>query len=210
MLHNTFERYWRDFAARSDGSKPWVDYTPYEWRTVGTFVRLGWRERAQAALDFFFATGARPAGWNQWAEVVGRDPRQIRFIGDMPHGWVASDFIRSALDLFAYERDSDHALVLAGGVPASWLEGEGVAINGLRTPYGKLGYTLKQNGRTLVLHIDAGAAPPGGFVFAWPRSDAPGTTRINGDRAQWQAGELHIAVAPAEIVVELGQEKVPH
>ena len=203
LLHNTFERYWRDFAARSDGSKPWVDYTPYEWRTVGAFVRLGWRDRAQAALDFFFATGARPAGWNQWAEVVGRDPRQIRFIGDMPHGWVASDFICSALDLFAYERDADRAIVLAGGVPASWLEGEGVAINDLRTRYGKLAYTLKQNGKTLVLHIATGTVPPGGFVFAWPRSDAPGTTRINGDRAKWQAGELHIAAAPADVEVEL-------
>ncbi len=207
LLHNTFERYWREFAARSDGSRPWVDYTPYEWRTVGAFVRLGWRDRALAAVDFFFATGARPAGWNQWAEVVGRDPRQIRFIGDMPHGWVASDFIRSALDLFAYERDSDHALVLAGGVPANWLEGEGVAITGLRSAYGKLGYTLKQNGKYLLLHIAAGAAPPGGFVFAWPRSDAPGATRINGHRAKWRAGELHIDSTPAEIVVGLVQEK---
>ena len=48
-----------------------------------------------------------PAGWNQWAEVVVRDAREPRFIGDMPHGWVASDYIRSVLDLFAYERESD-------------------------------------------------------------------------------------------------------
>jgi hypothetical protein len=210
LLHNTFERYWRDFAARSDGSKPWTDYTPYEWRTVGTFVRLGWRDRAQVAADFFFATGARPGGWNQWAEVVGRDPRQIRFIGDMPHGWVASDFIRSALDLFAYERETDHALVLAGGVPAAWLEGEGVAISGLRTPYGELDYTLKQRGKKLFLHVAKGVAPPGGFVFSWPRSDTPGTTRINGERVNWQAGELHFATAPAEIVVELSGGKVRH
>jgi hypothetical protein len=95
---------------------PWDDYTPYELRTVGTFVRLGWRQRAQELLDFFFAS-QRPPGWNQWAEVVGRELRQPRFVGDMPHGWVASDFMRSALDLFAYERDADSALVLAAGLP---------------------------------------------------------------------------------------------
>ena len=39
--------------------------------------------------------------------------RQPRFVGDMPHGWVASDFIRAVLDLFAYERDGDDALVIA-------------------------------------------------------------------------------------------------
>lgn len=64
----------------------------------------------------FFAD-QRPLGWNQWAEVVGREVRKPRFVGDMPHGWVASDFIRSALDLFAYERDADNALVLAAGLP---------------------------------------------------------------------------------------------
>ena len=85
---------------------------------MGTFVRLGWRQRAQELLDFFFAD-RRPPGWNQWAEVVGREPRQPRFVGDMPHGWVASDFIRSALDLFAYEREADNALVLAAGLPCS-------------------------------------------------------------------------------------------
>jgi hypothetical protein len=210
LLHFTFERYWRDFAARSDGSKPWVDYTPYEWRTVGSLVRLGWRDRAQAAIDFFFTTGARPPGWNQWAEVVGHEPRQVRFIGDMPHGWVASDFIRSALDLFAYERDADRALVLAAGVPANWLAGEGVAIADLHTPYGKLGYTLKQNGERLHLRIAAGATPPGGFVFAWPRSEPPGATQIDGKRVDWQGGELHIAAAPAEIIVELSRGPVRH
>ncbi|MDR3388262.1 MAG: discoidin domain-containing protein [Rudaea sp.] len=202
LLQNTFERYWRSFAARSS-SETWVDYTPYEWRTVGAFVRLGWRERAQAAMTFFFDTGARPSGWNQWAEVVGREPRQIRFIGDMPHGWVASDFIRSALDLFAYERDVDHALVLAAGVPESWLAADGIAIDGLHTPYGPLGYTLKQDGGTLVLHIAAGSVPPGGFVFAWPGRGSPGLTRVNGVRARWQGGELHIPAAPAEIVMAL-------
>ncbi|HZP64710.1 MAG TPA: discoidin domain-containing protein [Rudaea sp.] len=192
LLQNTFARYWRDFAARADGSKTWEDYTPYEWRTVGTFVRLGERERAQAAVAFFFATGARPPGWNQWAEVVGRDPRKIRFIGDMPHGWVASDFIRSALDLFAYERESDHALVLAAGVPSDWLAGDGIAIEGLRTPYGALSYTLHQSGKRLELRIAKGAAPPGGFEL-----DAPG------------APARRIAAAPADITVDLDDEGGP-
>jgi len=32
------------------------------------------------------------------------------------HGWVASDQIRSVLDLFAYEHEGEHALVFGGGV----------------------------------------------------------------------------------------------
>jgi hypothetical protein len=202
LLRNTFERYWRGFAERRDGGKPWNDYTPYEWRTVGAMVRLGWHERAQQAIDFLFVTGARPLAWNQWAEVVGRNARETRFVGDMPHGWVAADFICSALDLFVYERDADHALVLAAGVPATWLAGNGTGIDNLGTPYGRLRYTLSQSGKRVILHIAGGAHPPGGFVLMWPLKGPPGATQINGKRASWQNGELHIPDAPAEVTIE--------
>ena len=82
LVAPTFERYWREFIDRRDGRKAWEEYTPYELRTVGTFVRLGARDRAQEQLAFFLA-GRRPAAWNQWAEVVGREARRPRFVGDM-------------------------------------------------------------------------------------------------------------------------------
>jgi hypothetical protein len=201
LLLSTFERYWRAFVARRDGDIVWEDYTPYELRTVGTFVRLGWRQRAQELLDFFFAD-RRPSGWNQWAEVVGREPRKPRFVGDMPHGWVASDFIRSALDLFAYEREADDALVLAAGLPQPWLEGEGVTIENLRTPYGPLSYSLQSQGRRLSLKVAVGLQPPpGGLVFVWPGAQPPGLTRLNGEPVSWQGAELRISQLPAEVIV---------
>ena len=202
LLHNTFERYWKQFVARRDSAN-WKDYTPYEWRTVGSFVRLGWRERAEQAITFFMRD-RRPIGWNQWAEVIGRDARESRFIGDMPHAWVASDFIRATLDLFAYERAADHALVLAGGVPVAWLDGDGISIQNLRTPYGKLSYSLQRDRKTLHLKIDGAGmkTPPGGFVFAWPGNGSPGATRVNHRRLMWRNGELRISELPAELVIE--------
>lgn len=200
----TFERYWREFVDRRDGRRTWDDYTPYEIRTVGTFVRLGWRDRAHELLAFFL-DGRRPAAWNQWPEVVGRDPRQPRFVGDMPHGWVASDFIRAALDLFAYERERDDALVLAAGIPAEWLEGSGVTVKELRTPYGLLSYSLKKESGDVVLHVAGGSqAPPGGFVLAWPGTRPPRETRINGKPAQWHGMELRFHELPAKVIVSGG------
>ncbi|KAG1311536.1 hypothetical protein G6F63_016308 [Rhizopus arrhizus] len=73
-LEATFERYWKEFVARRDGKREWKDYTPYEWRNVAAFVRLGWRDRAWQATGFFFKDRA-PQAWNQWAEVVSRAPR---------------------------------------------------------------------------------------------------------------------------------------
>ena len=202
LVRSTYERYWREFNDRRDGRTAWDDYTPYELRNVATFVRLGWRDRAGELLEFFLA-GRRPAAWNQWAEVVGRDARQARFVGDMPHAWVASDFIRSTLDLFAYERDADRALVLGAGIPAAWLRGRGIAVEGLRTPYGPLSYSLRQQGSRTLLHIASGAGvPPGGFVFIWPDAQPPRSTRVNGRLARWQNGELVIRELPAKVLVQ--------
>jgi hypothetical protein len=202
LVHATFERYWREFVDRRDGRTAWEDYTPYEVRTVGTFVRLGWRERAHELLAFFMG-GRRPAAWNQWPEVVGRDPRQPRFVGDLPHGWVASDFIRAVLDLFAYEREVDQSLVLAGGIPPQWLEGSGVTVKDLRTPYGLVSYSLKNDGGRLVLQVAGSQVPPGGVVFVWPGTQPPPRdVRVNGKPAQWHATELRVRELPARVVIE--------
>jgi len=185
---------------RRNGSTAWNDYTPYEMRTIGTFVRLGWRARAHELISFFMAD-RRPQTWNQWAEVVGRNYREPRFIGDMPHGWVASDFIRSVLDLFAYERDSDSAIVLARGIPPSWLEGRGVSMRDLRTPYGKLTYSMSRKGRSTTLRIEAGPrVPPGGFVLVADGKPLPKAS-INGKAAAWRGTELRINELPATVVV---------
>ena len=111
---------------------------------------------ATSARSFAWASGSGPrrpwptsmptagrAGWNQWAEVVVRDAREPRFLGDMPHGWVASDQIRSVLDLFAYEDEGESSLVLAAGVPMAWLRGKGLSIRDLRTPWGRLSWSAR-------------------------------------------------------------------
>lgn len=169
---------------------------------MAAFVRLGWRDRAHELLDFFLRD-RRPVAWNQWAEVVGREVREPRFVGDMPHGWISSDYIRSALDLFAYEREDDHALILGAGIPRAWVAGRGVAVRDLRTPYGKLGYRTREQGGTLRIEIGAGMAlPPGGLVIRAFDAQKPGHTTINGRNAHWSAGELRIRALPATILIE--------
>ena len=192
LLTGTFDKWWDNFTARQENRQAWKDYTPYELRNVGAMVRLGRREEALRALDFYFAD-VRPRAWNGWAEVVGRDEREPRFIGDMPHAWISSDYIRSAMDLLVYERDSDHALVLAAGVPTRWLAGEGVGVRAVRTAYGSLTYSFRQARRGWILTLEPGVTPPGGFVIRWPAGEtAPATVRIDGRAAAFADGELKI------------------
>jgi hypothetical protein len=201
LLRNTFEQHWTRFVERRDRGILWNDYTPYEVRNVGAYIRLGWRDRAYELMQFYM-DDRRPAAWDGWAEVVGRLPREIRFIGDMPHAWISSDYIRSMLDMFYYERDSDRALVLAAGVPSDWLLGEGVAVKGVRTPYGRLAYALRSRGNRLVLTLSGEARPAGGYILPWPLPGEPGTAQIDGRAASFQGNELKVPAGAKTIILQ--------
>ena len=164
FLNTTFEEAWSEFVARRDGKKAWEVYTPYEFRQVSVFVRLGELERAHALLDFYMQD-RRPEAWNQWGEVISRLEREPHFIGDMPHTWVGADFIRAVLDLFVYADTATDSLVIGAGLPRSWLQGEGIRVHGLRTPYGEISYTARDEGGQVRFDLEGSTMPPGGFVL---------------------------------------------
>jgi hypothetical protein len=161
-----FTRAWDESLARMEGRRPWKDYTPYELRQVGTFVHLGWRDRAQRLLAFFL-DDRRPSGWKQWAEVVAQDYRSPTYLGDIPHLWVGSDFVRSFIDMIAYEREEDDALVLGAGIPSSWLD-KGVRVHALRTIYGPLDFSAQREGGRVIVTISGVRVPKGGIVLMLP------------------------------------------
>jgi hypothetical protein len=191
LLRGTFDRYVTDMQARIDGRKPWRDYTPYELRNVSALVRLGRVDEAHQALAWFF-THQRPAGWQQWAEVVLPDAREVRFLGDMPHAWVSSDYLRSALDLFAYERESGGSVVLAAGVPDRWRRAGDIGVAGLSTAWGRLDYRLlRRADGGWTLHIDRRPERlPGELRLAWPGDDPLPSAHAANRRIDWQGREL--------------------
>jgi ribosome modulation factor len=173
-LRRTFERYYQEAMTRKGEA-----YTPYELRTLRTLLRLGWRDRAHELLNAFLKD-RRPAAWNHWAEVVWRDPNTPKFVGDMPHTWVGSEFLHSFLDFFAYVRDSDQALVLGDGLLPTWND---VTIRGLRTEYGPLDFSVTPEGNGVRYRISGPTVPPGGIV------------------ACWQDKEVLVRELPAEVVL---------
>lgn len=181
LIAPTFERYWTWFQDRAKANS-WDAYTPYELRHVGALVRLGQRERAWEALAWYMQH-QRPRGWNQWAEVVGREERKARFLGDMPHTWCGSDFLNSVRTMLVYERVSDESLVVGAGVPWHWLAEGGLEVR-LPTWYGTIGYSLKlqkatDGSESIVWEGHGDATPPGGLELRPPGLDR--VTRANVD-----------------------------
>jgi hypothetical protein len=149
-VERTFEKFDSVLADRRAG-KPWTAYTPYEARVIGTKVRLGWRAAALRQVEDLLKD-QRPPGWRQWPEVIRRDARAPEFLGDLPHTWVASDFVRSVLDLFVYEAP-DHSLMLLAGVPHEWLQGNGIHVRIPWSAAGAVEYAARMAGDTLRLEL---------------------------------------------------------
>ncbi|MCB1770761.1 MAG: discoidin domain-containing protein [Candidatus Competibacteraceae bacterium] len=200
-LNRTFERYLEFFQQRRQ-EQTWEAYTPYEWRSVGALIRLGLRDQALEALNFFLE-GQRPAAWNHWAEVVWREPRLPRFIGDMPHTWVGSDFIRAVRSLFVYEREADRALVIGAGIPAAWVESpEGVGVKRMPTWHGTLNYRMAMaDADTLKVRLSGDViAPPGGIMLYSPVDRPLREVTVNGQPvATFTDRTVTLSQFPAEV-----------
>lgn len=199
-VRRTFEKYWEFFDARRKGAE-WEAFTPYEMRTIGAFVQLGWRDRAQELLEFFMEH-RKPKGWAQWPEVVWKDPRAPHFIGDLPHTWVGSDFVRSVLDMIAYERESDSSLVVAAGIPGRWIrDPKGVRVQGLRTAYGALDLSLLGGPTGMAADLSGKLRiPPGGLRLSLPLPAGRHEAMVNGNPAEWTTGgDILIRSLPARV-----------
>ena len=194
----TWARYWSQIVARRDSAKG-ADYTPYEWRNVGALVRLGQKQRALAVANLLMGD-RRPVAWHQWGEVVYRDARFPGFIGDMPHTWVASDFIRSVIDMIAYERE-DGALVIGAGIPEEWANlSPGVRVAGLHTSSGTLDLTMMGGGRRVQVHVGGSLrVPPAGIVVHSPYDTPILSASVNGVPVQTNGREIVIHSLPANI-----------
>jgi len=198
-VERTFDRYLFDWRRKRSGALEWQNYTPYEIRIIGAFVRLGRRDAALELLRFFLAD-RRPPAWNQWPEIAWRDPRAPAHLGDLPHTWIAAEYVLAVRSLFAFERAADGALVLAAGVAPEWIMGSGVQVTGMPTLYGRLSYSLRTlDARTLQCEIASGVTAK--LVLRPPLAAPLSSVTVNGnDWTNFDNDSVTIVNAPAEII----------
>jgi hypothetical protein len=199
----TFDEYLRGFRRRKSFDLDWSNYTAYEIRILGALVRMGRREDAHELLEFFLAD-RRPRAWNQWPEISWRDPRSPGHLGDVPHAWIGAEYVLALLGMLAHERPSDRALVLAAGVSDAWLDAGEVAVQGLPTWWGALGYALRRSGPgELRLELAPGLRPPpGGIVVRPPLARPLAGVEIDGAPARdFAVDGVTLQTVPANVVM---------
>jgi hypothetical protein len=198
-VERTFDRYLADWRRRRNGALDWVNYSPYEIRIIGAFVRLGRREAALELLRFFLSD-RRPTAWNQWPEIAWRDRRAPAHVGDLPHTWVAAEYVLALRSLFAYERVDERRLVVAAGLAPEWTIGAGVQVRAMPTLYGPLSYTAcMRDERTFRCEIRSGVGAA--IEVRPPVSGRLVDVIVNGKpHPDFDERSVNIAGTPADIV----------
>jgi hypothetical protein len=199
-LDAMFDLFVRDFRRKHSGEMEWNNYTAYEIRIVGALVRLGKRAEANELLEVFL-DDRRPLRWNQWPEISWRDPRSPGHLGDVPHTWIAAEFMLAFASLFAFEREADDSLVIGAGVPSKWLAGgKVVAVQGLGTWHGALDLSMKLDGELLVELGGDIRVPAGGLVLRPPLPGRIRSVTVNGRTLEkFEADEVTVHVLPATV-----------
>jgi hypothetical protein len=199
-----FEEYLAGFRAKQAGSIDWANYTPYEIRIIGALVRRGKRQSALELLDFFLSD-RRPLAWNQWPEIAWRDPTSPGHLGDLPHSWIGAEYILSLVSMFAFERESDQSLVIGAGLNPAWIQSDGgVQVEGLRTWYGKLSFSLQRQADGAVRLVLGGdlSMPAGKIVARLPMDMPPREVLVNGRPTRcFSSEEVVIEEFPATVVL---------
>ncbi len=207
-MHAMLDTYLDGFRRKHRGDMPWNNYTAYEIRIIGAFVRLGRRDEANELLKFFLSD-RRPAEWNQWPEITWRDPRSPGHLGDVPHTWIAAEYLLAVADMVASEREASASLVLAVGMPWSWISGEsGFAVRGLPTRTGGLDFSISARHEDSI-RVEIGGTlklPSGGLFIAPPLPSGKSITAVvkDGDKTEaFEPGATIIRVPVLPFVAEL-------
>ncbi|MHC1737245.1 MAG: hypothetical protein AB9882_04480 [Ignavibacteriaceae bacterium] len=201
-LTRTFDKYYKYFCDRRDEKINSVNYTPYEARIIGSLILLGERKKAKELMDFLI-NDSRPKEWNHWAEVVWKDYRIPRFIGDMPHTWVGSDFINSVIIALAYEDDANKRLLLGEGLFEEWVDGGKIVVENLFTSYGNISFSLDKNDKfvSVKIHGDKFNVPANFIHFRNPYDKPMKNIKIDGENILPVEDHIVIKKLPAEITI---------
>jgi hypothetical protein len=198
-VERTFDKYLADWRGKRSGAVASPSYTPYEIRIIGALVRLGRRDAALELLRFFLSD-RRPQSWNQWPEIAWRDHKAPAHVGDLPHTWVAAEYVLAVRSLIAYERATDQSLVLAAGLAPEWIDGAGVRVDRMPTPYGALSYSLRRTD-SATLRFEIGGGLTAKLVLRPPLQAPLRSVVVDGSAcASFDQDSVTVLRTPAEVI----------
>lgn len=226
----TLETIWSHFVEggfRHDRS--WQAYGPYlTLQLAHAFLLVGDVDRMDALLGWAIGnagysrvsryTGATEqwqvttGTWNeQHAYPVANDFSEMPFhdwyMGDIPHGWAAAEFMLLVRDMLFFEAGEDdiRELYIAPGIPPRWLRGGGrqtVTVRNAATTYATLlGFTLSHDEQQAQVTIEI-TQPIAGVTYVYPcRLGMVTAVTADGVPLSVSAGDVRLPAGTSHAVI---------
>ncbi|MCK7525756.1 MAG: hypothetical protein MZV64_53185 [Ignavibacteriales bacterium] len=135
--------------------------------------------------------------------------RTPKFIGDIPHTWVGSDFINAVRSMFVYENEYDSSIVLAAALYQDWIDSpNGMSIENLPTYYGDISYSIKKENDkyTFSIYGDVDLPKNGIKIKNFNGSKLPSIVTVNGKEIKsFTENEIDVNEFPAIVVIDYGK-----
>jgi hypothetical protein len=189
----TLDTIWAHFVdggLRHDAA--WNAYAPYlTLQLAHAFLLTGDVTRMDALLGWAVGNAAYArigrgdvgrwdvvaGAWNEQhcypiATDFARVPDRWWYMGDIPHGWAAAEFLLLLRDILFFEADEDGGrhVYLAPGVMPHWVgDGETVTVEDAPTIFGgTFGYRLRHDATARTVTLDILQPPPADVGFVYP------------------------------------------
>jgi hypothetical protein len=199
VISHSFDVYLDGVREREQPGGRWA-YTPYELRNVLTYVHLNRPKDAGELLNAMLPH-RRPLAWQVYAEVVHSRLRHPGYLGDMPHTWIGTEYVRDIIGMLMHEAD-DH-LSLLPGAQASWVTDGGLRVSELRTIYGKLSMSARQDDDGLHVELASGLLPNIPVNVAWPTRTRPSKVVVDGqEQSDYTADGILLARPFSELLAK--------
>ena len=183
--------------------------------------RLGGGQRRLTRGSAETAGVGRAAGRSRWAPGTSSTAYPVAsdfaempvpwwYMGDIPHGWAAAEFMLLLRDMLFFEAGEDDArhLYLAPGILPRWLRGgggQGITVTNAATTYASpFGYTLAHDEANQQVTIDI-TQPVPGVTCVYPCRLGAVTTvsadsadlPVAGNDVRLPAGTMHAVISYA-------------
>jgi hypothetical protein len=205
VVQTSFQRYFEKWIQPYGGAYLHQGrFWPYAFELAECYTLLGRREVANEILDWHLRHQTFP-GVYSWAEQI--DTSSLWFAaGDMPHCWVAADYMNALRASLLYE-DGNH-IVLGAGIPSDWLgPGKEFRVDSAPTFFGELSCAVKtdDDGKRVTVRLEGTARPPGGYLVRFPfkREVIEGVEADGSPASVSENGDIPLKAEVREITITL-------
>lgn len=201
----SFDYYWEKWVSSYNGAylhqgKFWL----YAFELADCYARLGQSDRFLKIIQWHIDNQTFP-GVYAWGEQLNEETFNLE-AGDMPHAWVAADFVASIRDALFFERGD--TLVIGAGIPWEWYrKGKEIGIENGYSIFGRVNFDTKLKGNKIKWKLNIGDKSLKGIILKVPDCVTIKRAKVNGSNwTDFKGNFVRLPISSKNVVITIDEK----